>query len=280
MQTRFLPVLMLCLLLTGCGGREPPAGLQGTVSTDGSTSMADVMAVLQEAFKEQYPGVTVNYSGTGSGAGVEAALSGACDIGLTSRELRPEEAAQGAAAHLIALDAVAVVVNPCRPLEDLSLERLAGIFTGRITTWDQLGCGEGPIAVYGREAGSGTRTAFEDLAGVADRCAYTNIYGSTGDVVGSVASNPNAIGYASLAAVGEGVKVLAIDGVRPSEEAIQAGEYPICRSFYLVTAGEEGLSPAARDFLDYAQGPGAEPYLRAAGAVPPARSASGREGYP
>ena len=171
MQTRFLPVLMLCLLLTGCGGREPPAGLQGTVSTDGSTSMADVMAVLQEAFKEQYPGVTVNYSGTGSGAGVEAALSGACDIGLTSRELRPEEAAQGAAAHLIALDAVAVVVNPCRPLEDLSLERLAGIFTGRITTWDQLGCGEGPIAVYGREAGSGTRTAFEDLAGVADRCA-------------------------------------------------------------------------------------------------------------
>ena len=162
MKKRIFPLLLLAaLLLAACGG-STAEGLTGTVNTDGSTSMADVMAVLQEAFKEQYPGVTVNYSGTGSGAGVEAALSGACDIGLTSRELRPEEAAQGAAAHLIALDAVAVVVNPCRPLEDLSLERLAGIFTGRITTWDQLGCGEGPIAVYGREAGSGTRTAFED----------------------------------------------------------------------------------------------------------------------
>ena len=269
MQTRFLPVLMLCLLLTGCSGREPPAGLQGTVSTDGSTSMADVMAVLQEAFKEQYPGVTVNYSGTGSGAGVEAALSGACDIGLTSRELRPEEAAQGAAAHLIALDAVAVVVNPCRPLEDLSLERLAGIFTGRITTWDQLGCGEGPIAVYGREAGSGTRTAFEDLAGVADRCAYTNIYGSTGDVVGSVASNPNAIGYTSLSAVDGTVAALKIGGAVCTEDTVRDGTYPIQRPFLLVTREGAELSGEAQAFLDFALSEAAAPYITKAGAVAP-----------
>ena len=269
MQTRFLPVLMLCLLLTGCGGREPPAGLQGTVSTDGSTSMADVMAVLQEAFKEQYPGVTVNYSGTGSGAGVEAALSGACDIGLTSRELRPEEAAQGAAAHLIALDAVAVVVNPCRPLEDLSLERLAGIFTGRITTWDQLGCGEGPIAVYGREAGSGTRTAFEDLAGVADRCAYTNIYGSTGDVVGSVAANPNAIGYASLASAGEDVRTVKIGGVPCTEDTVRSGDYPLRRPFLMVTRRDARLGEAASAFLDFARSGEAAGYLSLAGAIAP-----------
>jgi len=269
MQTRFLPVLMLCLLLTGCSGREPPAGLQGTVSTDGSTSMADVMAVLQEAFKEQYPGVTVNYSGTGSGAGVEAALSGACDIGLTSRELRPEEAAQGAAAHLIALDAVAVVVNPCRPLEDLSLERLAGIFTGRITTWDQLGCGEGPIAVYGREAGSGTRTAFEDLAGVADRCAYTNIYGSTGDVVGSVASNPNAIGYASLASAGEDVRTVKIGGVPCTEDTVRSGDYPLRRPFLMVTRRDARLGEAASAFLDFARSGEAAGYLSLAGAIAP-----------
>ena len=269
MQKRFLPVLMLCLLLTGCGGREPPAGLQGTVSTDGSTSMADVMAVLQEAFREKCPGVTVNYSGTGSGAGVEAALSGACDIGLTSRELRPEEAAQGAAAHLIALDAVAVVVNPCRPLEDLSLERLAGIFTGRITTWDQLGCGEGPIAVYGREAGSGTRTAFEDLAGVADRCAYTNIYGSTGDVVGSVASNPNAIGYTSLSAVDGTVAALKIGGAVCTEDTVRDGTYPIQRPFLLVTREGAELSGGAQAFLDFALSEAAAPYITKAGAVAP-----------
>ena len=171
--------------------------------------------------------------------------------------------------HLIALDAVAVVVNPCRPLEDLSLERLAGIFTGRITTWDQLGCGEGPIAVYGREAGSGTRTAFEDLAGVADRCAYTNIYGSTGDVVGSVASNPNAIGYASLASAGEGVRTVKIGGVPCTEDTVRSGDYPLRRPFLMVTRRDARLGEAASAFLDFARSGEAAGYLSLAGAIAP-----------
>ncbi|MCI8716423.1 MAG: solute-binding protein, partial [Oscillospiraceae bacterium] len=162
---KIVGMLLAVLLLAGCGGRAG-TGLGGTVNTDGSTSMADVMAALQEAFREKESGVTVNYSGTGSGSGIEAALRGTCDIGLSSRELKEEEKAQGAVGHTVALDGVAVIVNPLNPISDLTVEELALIFTGEISSWSQLGGGAGPIAVYGREAGSGTRGAFEELVGV------------------------------------------------------------------------------------------------------------------
>ena len=273
---RILSLLLCLLALSACAS----GGGAGVVNTNGSTSMERVVGALIEAYGMEHTGVTINYSGTGSSAGIQGVLEGMCDIGLSSRALRPEEEDQGARARLLALDALAVLVHPDNPVETLRVEELAALASGQVSDWAQVGGVQAPVAFIGREAGSGTRTAFEEVLGLEGACAYTNELTSTGDVIANVSSNPNAIGYASLAAVGEGVKVLAIDGVRPSEEAIQAGAYPICRSFYLVTAGEEGLSPAARDFLDYAQGPGAEPYLRAAGAVPPARSASGREGYP
>lgn len=263
-----LTAALLALLLAGCG-KQGEGGLTGTVNTDGSTSMADVMAVFQEAFREKEPGVTVNYSGTGSGSGIEAALRGTCDIGLSSRELKAEEEAQGAAAHVVALDGVAVIVNPENPISDLTADELALIFTGEISTWSQLGGGGGPIAVYGREAGSGTRSAFEELLGVEDRCAYTNEYSSTGDVVGNVASNPNAIGYASLSAVKEGVSALKVNGVACSEETIRDGSYPIQRPFLMVTREGADLSPAAQAFMDFALSGEAADYIAKSGAVAP-----------
>ena len=265
---KIVGMLLAVLLLAGCGGRAG-TGLGGTVNTDGSTSMADVMAALQEAFREKESGVTVNYSGTGSGSGIEAALRGTCDIGLSSRELKDSERDQGAVGHTVALDGVAVIVNPLNPISDLTVEELALIFTGEISSWSQLGGGVGPIAVYGREAGSGTRGAFEELVGVEDRCTYTNEYSSTGDVVGSVASNPNAIGYTSLSAVDGTVAALKIGGAVCTEDTVRDGTYPIQRPFLLVTREGAELSGEAQAFLDFALSEAAAPYIAKAGAVAP-----------
>ena len=292
----FLALALMVGMLAGCGGTsndttdtntndtttttpntdqtgnetEPTTdSLSGVVNTDGSTSMADVMAVLQESFKELYPDVTANYSGTGSGAGVEAALSGTADIGLASRALKDEEKAEGAVENIIALDGVAVVVNPANGVEDLSVEDIAKIFTGEITNWGELGGEDLEIAVLGREDGSGTRTAFEEIVGVEGTCVYKNEYGSTGDVIGNVASNPNAIGYASLSAVDDTVKAVKVNGVAPSEETVKDGTYEIQRPFVMVTVEGAELSEAAQAFLDYAMSDEVAEQIAIAGAVAP-----------
>ena len=251
------------LVLTACGGGG------GVVNTEGSTSMADLMAVLQESFREREPDITVNYSGTGSGAGIEMVLAGACDVGLSSRALRDAEAAQGAVAQVAALDGVAVVVNPANPVSDLTAEEIRSIFTGETADWAELGGTPGPIAVYGREAGSGTRGAFEEAIGVSGQCAYTNEYGSSGDVVGGVASNPGAIGYTSLSTAGKGVKALTVGGAACTPESIRDGSYAIQRPFLLVTKEGAALSPETEAFLAYARSGEAAAYIELAGVVAP-----------
>ena len=245
------------------------AALSGTVNTDGSTSMKDVMGVLTETYRDVQPDVTVNYSGTGSGAGIEAVLAGNVDIGLSSRALKPEEEEKGAVGHTVALDGVAIVVNPANGVEDLSVEQIAQIFKGEITNWSELGGEDAAIAVLGREDGSGTRSAFEEIVGVDGACKYTNEYSSTGDVIGNVASNPNAIGYASLSAVDDTVKAVKVGGVECSEATIKDGSYEIQRPFLMVTLEGAELSPAAEDFLNYATSADVADYIAAAGAVAP-----------
>ena len=169
----------------------------------------------------------------------------------------------------VALDGVAVIVHPSNPVSGLTLAQLEQVFTGQVDNWSALGGPDAPVAVYGREAGSGTRGAFEELLGVTDRCDYTNEYGSSGDVVGNVSGNPNAIGYTSLASVGSTVSALAVEGAACTEETVRSGAYPIQRPFLLVTRGGEALSPAAQAFLDYACGGEAGPYIARAGAVAP-----------
>lgn len=266
-----LSAVMCAALLSGCGGGETneESKLSGVVNTDGSTSMDKVVKGLAEVFMEENTGVTVNYTGSGSGAGVEAVLSGTADIGLASRGLKEQETAEGAVAHVIALDGVAVIVHPDNPVTDLSAEQIAKIFTGEIANWYELGGEDAVIAVYGREAGSGTRSAFEEIVDVADKCAYINEYSSTGDMVGSVAGNPNAIGYASLASVNESVKAVKVNGVDCTEETIKNGSYQIQRPFVMITKEGVALSDAAQAFLDYAKSEAAAEIIALAGAVAP-----------
>ncbi len=246
---------------------DEPTELSGVVNTDGSTSMEKVIKALAESFMQENPDVTVNYSATGSGSGIEAAVSGTADIGLSSRELKDEETASGAVANIVALDGVAIVVSPENPVDDLTTEQIAKIFTGEIKNWSELGGEDLDIAVYGREAGSGTRGAFEEIVGVEDACAYTNEYSSTGDVIGSVAGNPNAIGYASLSAVGDQVKAVKVGGVACTEDTVKDGSYTIQRPFVMVTKDGTELSPVAQAFLDYAMSADVAEIIAAAGAV-------------
>ena len=247
---------ILTLSLTACGGgdsAQTPAEegvevpvLSGAVSTNGSTSMEKVVGVLAEQFMLDNSGVTVTYDPTGSGTGIESVSNGSCDIGLSSRDLKEEET--GLTATVVALDGIAVIVNEACPVEDLSLEDIAAIFTGEVTDWSQLGGEAGAIACIGRESGSGTRDGFESITDTEDACVLSQELTSTGAVIEAVKNNPNAIGYASLASVEgqEGVKALTVDGVACSEAAVLDGSYPIQRPFVLVTKTGGELSPAAQ----------------------------------
>ena len=241
-----------------------PIELSGTIVVNGSTSMGDVINALTEGFNELHPDVQISYTGSGSSAGIEAALAGSCDLGLSSRELSDDELSQGAVANVIAKDGVAVVVNPENPVTELTSEQIAKIFTGEITNWSELGGEDAEIAVFGRDSASGTRSAFEEILGIEDKCVYLNEYSSTGDVIGNVASNPNAIGYASLSAVDESVAAVSVDGVIPT---VADGSFPIQRPFVVVTVEGTELSPAAQAFLDYAMSAEVADIIAAAGAV-------------
>ena len=245
-----------------------PTVLSGTVSTDGSTSMEKVIGALSEAFMEANSKVTVTYNPTGSGTGIQAVQEGRCDIGLSSRALKDEEKASGLQETVLAYDGIAMIVNPANPVEDLTLEQIADIYTGKITNWSELGGSDSEIVLIGREAGSGTRSGFEEIVEVKDLCQYRQELSSTGDVIATVAQNPGAIGYASLASVKDTVKAVKVSGVTPSEETVKDGTYAIQRPFVLVTKEGVTLSETAQAFFNYAVSKDANAVVIAAGVVP------------
>lgn len=214
------------------------AALSGSITLAGSTSMEKFANALAESFMEEYPDVTVQAEFTGSSAGIEAVLSGQCDIGNSSRNLKEAELQEGAVENIVAIDGIAVVTDPNNSAEDLSKEQLTQIYTGEITNWKDAGGEDMPIVVVGREAGSGTRGAFEEILKIEDACSYANELDSTGAVMAKVGSTPGAIGYVSLDVVDDSVKVLALDGTEASEETIKAGEYFLSRPFVMATKGE------------------------------------------
>ena len=280
-----LAAILALALLAGCGSSaapaattapaadsaapasEAPAELSGTVATDGSTSMEKVIGALGEAFMEQNKGVTFTYNPTGSGSGITAVGEGRCDIGLSSRALKDDEKASGLKETVLALDGIAVIVNPANPVSDLDVETIAKIYTGEITNWKEVGGNDAEIVLIGREAGSGTRDGFESITDTKDSCKYRQELTSTGDVITTVSQNPDAIGYASLAALKDNVKALTVGGIAPTEDTVKDGSYVIQRPFVLVTKDGTELSTAAQAFFDYATSADAADLIAAAGAV-------------
>lgn len=217
---------------------ETTADLSGSISMVGSTSMEKLANALSEAFMEEYPDVTVTAEFVGSGAGIEAVTNGTADIGNSSRSLKDEEKAAGVVENVVAIDGIAVCVDPANEVADLTKEQLTNIYNGTVTNWKEVGGADEPIIVIGREAGSGTRGAFEELVDLKDACKYANELDSTGAVIAKVASTPGAIGYASLDALDDSVKALSLEGVEATAENIKAGNYFLSRPFVMATKGE------------------------------------------
>jgi phosphate transport system substrate-binding protein len=257
---------VLCLLpLAGCGG-----GSGAAVTVLGSTSMEAVMGTLAEQYSADHPDVRVTVEGGGSSAGIEAVRGGSANIGLVSRALAESEQEDSLRETVLALDGIAVIVHQDNPVTDLSGEQLARIFTGQVTSWAQVGGADLSIACVGRESGSGTREGFESATGTGGSCVLTQELTSSGAVLEAVRGNPQAVGYVSLpAAQGQqGVKVLTVDGVSPTEETVREGSYPLCRPFVLVTPQEDQMGEAALAFFRWATSADAAPLIRQAGAVP------------
>ena len=255
---------LLVASFTGCSTKEETIQ---SVATDGSTSMSKVIGALGEAFEADTK-IPVTYNATGSGSGIEAVMEGRCDLGLSSRALKDEEKEKGLEQTILAFDGIAVIVNPRNTVEDLDVETIGKIYTGEITNWSEVGGADMEIVLIGREAGSGTRDGFEEITKTKDKCLYRQELTSTGDVITAVATNENAIGYASLASVKDSVKAVKVNGVTPSEATVKDGSYPIQRPFVFVTKADTKLSDSAQKFFDWATSADAADIISRAGVVP------------
>ena len=288
--TAILALAMTAAVMTGCQSNETTSSagtdagtsqssteskteLSGSVATNGSTSMEEVIGALSEQFMADNSGVKVSYDPTGSGTGIEAVKTGSCDIGLSSRALKEEETAAGLKGTTVALDGIAIIVNENSKIDNLTVDQIAQIFKGEVTDWSDVGGDAGTIACIGREAGSGTRDGFESITDTKDKCKLSQELTSTGAVIEGVKNNAGAIGYASLSAVenAEGVKAITVEGVACTEETVKDGSYKIQRPFVLVTKEGTELSEAAQAFYDFALSADAEALIVKAGAVPPAK---------
>ncbi len=247
-------IITMMVILTGLAGcsqvaaeeelvaaeepQEEATELTGSITMSGSTSMENMANAVAETFMAKYPGVTVNAEFTGSSAGIESVLAGSVDIGNSSRALTDEEKSAGAVENIVAIDGIAVAVDPANAVSDLTKDDLIGLFTGSISNWSELGGADAPVVVVGREAGSGTRGAFEELLEIEDACNYASELDSTGAVVARIASTPGAIGYVSLDAVDDTIKTMALEGVEATVDNIKAGTYFLSRPFVMATVGE------------------------------------------
>lgn len=274
---KLLTVLLSILMIIGlsaCSNKTntqtQSETLSGSISLSGSTSMEKVCEALAETFMEEYQDITVTVEYTGSGAGIESVTNGMCDIGNSSRNLKDSEKEKGVVENVIAIDGIAVIVNPNSEVENLTKDELIKIYTGEIRNWNELGGKNENIVVLGREAGSGTRTAFEELLKIQEQCQYAGEIDSTGGVKAKVASTEGTIGYVSLDVVDETVKALKLDGVEASETNIKAGTYLLSRPFIMATKGEiSGQNNLVKTWFDYINSEKGQEVIKSVGLILP-----------
>ncbi len=265
-----LVACMMVVALTGCGSKNEVSKLSGNLSLAGSTSMEKLCEAMSESFMEANPGVTVTVEYTGSGAGLESLAAGSVDIGNASRKLKDAEKESGSVENIVAIDGIAVILDKSNIVTDVTSETLTMIYTGEITNWKEVGGNDEPIVVIGREAGSGTRDAFEELLKVKDLCKYAQELDSTGAVLAKVASTPGAIGYVSLDVVDATVIGLKIDGVEPTEEQILAGKYLLQRPFVMATKGEiSAQNDLVKAWFDYISSEAGKNVIKKVGLIIP-----------
>lgn len=264
----FLVAGAVFLVSCGLAGCED-SGTSGSILMVGSTSMETYVSALAEGYMETHPDVIVTAEFTGSGAGIQAVLGGAADIGISSRSLSSAEKESGAVENVAALDGIAVCVGSSNPVTNLTRQQLIDIYTGKVTNWSQVGGGDYPIVVVGREAGSGTRITFEGMLGIKNECAYANEFDSTGAVMAKVISIPGAIGYVSLDAVNDCAIALCLDGVAPSAENIKSGTYFLSRPFVMATIGEiSEQSELIQSWFEYVRSEEGERIAASVGLIP------------
>lgn len=273
-----MAAVMMIGSLAGCGAgaagnnsaSSESAVLKGKISLAGSTSMEKLCEAMSESFMEAYPDVTVTVEYTGSGAGIESLVAGSIDIGNASRSLKEGENAKGAVENVVAIDGIAVIVDKENTVTDLTKEQLADIYTGKVTNWSELGGKDGAIVVIGRENGSGTRGAFEELLKVEDICKYAQELDSTGGVLAKVAATEGAIGYVSLDVVNETVQAIKLNGIEATEANILAGEYLLARPFVMATMGEVGAqSELVQAWFAYIRSDAGQEIISALGLICP-----------
>ena len=273
--TVLLSVLMV-LELSACSNntaqtnKTEEGALSGSISLSGSTSMEKVCEALAETFMEEYKDITVTVEYTGSGAGIESVTNGMCDIGNSSRNLKDSEKEKGVVENIIAIDGIAVIVNPASEVENLTKDELIKIYTGEIKNWKELGGKDENIVVLGREAGSGTRSAFEELLKIQDLCVYAGEIDSTGGVKAKIASTEGTIGYASLDVVDDTVKALKLDGIEATEANIKGGSYLLSRPFVMATKGDiASQNELVKTWFDYINSPKGQEVIKSVGLILP-----------
>ena len=267
MKKLIISLLSIALLsLTGCSTSSDDQGSQ-TVTVGGSTSTENIILSAIEVFNEENQNIIVTYDPTGSSTGVKSAANKDYDIGLASRDLKDSEIKElNVKQTVFAIDGIAIIVNTENTVNNLTLEQISDIASGKIKNWKEVGGADAPIVLIGREAGSGTRDGFESIVKV-EECVYEQALTSTGTVIGAVSQNPSAIGYASLASVDEKVKALNVDGVEINESTIKDGSYKMQRNFNFITLADEELNAPTKAFYDFLLSSTASELITNAGAV-------------